>query len=767
MNPRHLKQVPNDRKAVAPYNFVELPNKVVEAKLQCNGKLRDNDRYYPDRHTGKIQCTLTTESPLYIRCGMTAENFATYSQSPQNMTDYEKDKWEKERRKILAPFFVYRDNIPVLPGSSLRGMLRSLIEIIGFGKIERVSDQQKFFFRAVAAPSDDPLSQLYKNSFQIVKSGYLELDKKANKWLLRPAQEIEGQLFIEVKEEDIKDELPSLMIMKKANYIPQYIKIGFEVTATSINVSEDLTQHSQQGWLVTSGNMLENMLEKTTERKREELLRKKEGRKYHYIVGEADHSATRIEISPDAIRNYRDALTNFQKGKEKPFNNNPKNRFDEKMGLLQEGLPIFYCEPQNGQPVVTLFGQSPNFRIPYSPNNDGQAASAVDFIPNNVGESDKIDLADAIFGFVRSGKDKKEQLAPDGKKEKREQSRAGRVFISDGYYLNNEDGIWLTEETITPHILASPKPTTFQHYLVQTTKEKPKLKHYASKPNEDTVIRGHKLYWPKGNVKHNIQTDATKYEIEKNRSQYTEIKPIKKGVTFEFTIRFENLSAVELGALLWVLTLAGEDLEKLSWLDLDGKKEQYRLSIGMGKPLGMGAVAIAKYDFFLDERYKNEPEQRYTKLFDGDNWLTGDNHQATADEQKHCVEKFEQYIVNNISIEDCPQGFVNTENRDNLKLKDIPRIRMLLAMLSWNFPPSSETRYMEIERTQQPRLGDDENEYKERRVLPTPFQIVNRLDEDNRQSNNSPLSSNSSSQNQGNGGNSHAATQRPSKPPKR
>lgn len=56
------------------------------------------------------------------------------------------------------------------------------------------------------------------------------------------------------------------------------------------------------------------------------------------------------------------------------------------------------------------------------------------------------------------------------------------------------------DETITPSILASPKPTTFQHYLVQTSDEKPELKHYASQPNQDTVIRGHKLYWHKINI---------------------------------------------------------------------------------------------------------------------------------------------------------------------------------------------------------------------------------------------------------------------------
>jgi CRISPR-associated protein (TIGR03986 family) len=771
MNPRHLKQVPNDRKAIAPYNFVELPNKVVPAQIECNGKLRGNDRYYSDRYTGKIICTLKTESPLYIRCGLTPVDFATFGDTPN-------EDLTPEQRKNKAEFFLHPSNLhPVLPGSSLRGMLRTLVEIISFSKIERVSDQQKFFFRAVAAESDDPLRDKYKeyigNMAKNVRAGYLkfELDKKENKlkWFIQPAQEVDGQLFIKVKEQDIQGNLPSLIPMKKSSYIPQYVEISFEVTATSINISEDLTQYSQQGWLVTSGNMLENMLEKTKERERETLLRKKEGRKYHYIVGEADRSTRRLEISPDAIRNYQDALTNFQKGKEKPFKNNPKNRFDEKMGVMQEGLPIFYCEPQNEQQTVTLFGQSPNFRIPYSPNNDGQAASAVNFIPKEVGESELIDLADAIFGFVRGKKDKTQQDATDNSKQKREQSRAGRIFVSDAQYRADEDGIWLTDDTIIPQILASPKPTTFQHYLVQpedTQAVKRQLKHYG-KPITETVIRGHKLYWHKGNVsKEKIQTNATEAETEQKRSQYTEIKPIKAGVSFEFTICFENLSDIELGALLWILTLAGDDTEKIKMINLDGK-EKYRLSLGMGKPLGMGAVAIEKYELILNERYENEPNQRYTQLFDGEEWATSDRH-ATIDEQKRFLKNFENYIVNNISIEDCPIDFPSTGKRETIKFNDVPRIKMLLTMLVWdNFPPKAQTRYMEIERDInkdylcQPKEGDvTVDEYKCRLVLPTPLQVMGRIDEDNRRlDNHTPHLTRD-----GGGGSNSQAWERPKRP---
>jgi len=72
MAPKHLRQISENRQAIAPYNFVELPDQVVEL---TEDYLPKSNCYDPKRHTGKIDCTLTTSSPLYIRCGLTTEEF--------------------------------------------------------------------------------------------------------------------------------------------------------------------------------------------------------------------------------------------------------------------------------------------------------------------------------------------------------------------------------------------------------------------------------------------------------------------------------------------------------------------------------------------------------------------------------------------------------------------------------------------------------------------------------------------------------------------
>ncbi|MCS7003457.1 MAG: RAMP superfamily CRISPR-associated protein, partial [Dehalococcoidia bacterium] len=120
---RHQPSVP----ARAPYNFVPLPDRVVSV---APSKLPDHDRFHPDRHSGYFDVTLTTETPLYIR-GLLKEHEALNPDASRNKPD----------------FFAINGE-PVIPGSSLRGMLRSMVEIITFSKLQPMSDRQ-LMYRAV------------------------------------------------------------------------------------------------------------------------------------------------------------------------------------------------------------------------------------------------------------------------------------------------------------------------------------------------------------------------------------------------------------------------------------------------------------------------------------------------------------------------------------------------------------------------------------------------------------------------------------------
>lgn len=146
----------------------------------------------------------------------------------------------------------------------------------------------------------------------------------------------------------------------------------------------------------------------------------------------------------------------------------------------------------------------------------------------------------------------------------------------------------------------------------------------------------------------------------------------------------------ELGALLWAITLPGEP------------EKQYCHRLGMGKPLGMGAVTLQPTLHLTDRT------QRYRNLFADNNWFKAEQ---TA-EISSFVSRFEHFILDD-------RGVAPRKKR----LADLERIQMLLKLHEWRegMPAwLAETRYMEIEG------GDDKvNEYKERPVLPDPFGVEN------------------------------------------
>jgi CRISPR-associated protein (TIGR03986 family) len=667
MNPRHISKIGvQDRIAKAPYNFVELPNKIVEAE-----PLPDIDCYHQSRYTGKIECTLTTQSPLYIRCGLSPADFKKFGEKSTNLEDLE--KLSSEERSRYNKFFSDPKNLsPIIPGSSLRGMLRSLIEIASFSKIDRISDSQKLFFRAVATvPEKDSLAAEYKHFVkpEIIKAGYLR--KEDNNWYIYPAKTIKDNTFVWIKESSL--ELSDLIKLNDTSYSPQYIDVSYSKLLLdptdrakrtfATDVSEPNT-HPNKGTLVTSGNM--------------KLAAKDSPRRNHCLIFEIDNSAIKLEIDRIAIQHYCSALTEFQK--EFPFNKD--------LGFLEDNRPVFYSKPEKDN-IVGFFGQSPNFRIPYSSKRNGHAATVSDFLPEELRDSSITDIADAIFGYVGKANNKKENYA-------------GRIFISDAK-TDNED---VSLKTIKPKILGSPKVTTFQHYLVQpndTDALKKNLKHYANEAVRETVIRGHKLYWHKKNVDLEQIREKDLDKLSKAKKQLTEITPIKPGITFKFGIDFENLSKVELGALLWILSLASNKAEDLG---IGKPSQHYCFSLGMGKPLGMGEVKV-NYSFFLSDR-----QQRYSKLFGETFWNTDDLSEATHDIETF-VKAFELFML------DDETGLHELDHPDGhraARLNEVPRIEMLLAMLRCDQTPDAETtRYMTI----------DAKEYVNRPVLPTPLQIMN------------------------------------------
>jgi CRISPR-associated protein (TIGR03986 family) len=646
--PTHLDMVPDSRAALAPYNFVPLPEQVVPAEPRPT-----HDAYHKDRHTGRIACTITTASPLYVRCGYTPEEYAALSEKSF-------DQMTEEERHKRAQFFNLGDpNTPMIPGSSLRGMLRALVEIASYGKMEKVTDVPRFFYRAVAAQKADPLAAPYKGQLRNVRAGYVA--RRGSQWFIRQARAINNETFIKVREQDIPITL-GLVRLNSPNYHIQTMEVSFTTRhlkpsprspqgRTVVDLIDKPGIHPESGWLVTSGNMIETGQQG-----------QRSPRKSHAVV--LSSGDQEWKIADAAVEDYRNGLSDYQIEQLGP------------QGVLVEGRPVFYCEPPRGEREVVYFGHSPNFRLPYRFPGSNRAATPLDFVPESLRSEVVIDVAEAIFGVVRRKKQSQDAI----------QAIAGRIFVGDARLTEGQDDPFVSAAPLTTQILGSPKPTTFQHYLVQPNDDQATLKHYASRPGEETVVRGHKLYWHKGeNPDFALPTD----QRDINESQKTSIRPIKPGVHFTFEISFENLSDVELGALLWVLEKAAND--------------DYRLKLGMGKPLGLGAVKIES------QVYVSKRDRRYATLFAGDTWASGEEE---FQRQQDCLEAFHRHVLEH-------SGEPNSYQEIDKTL----RIRCLLALLRWHGPNAADTRYLEIERAADTR-GGKVNEYKNRPVLPSPLQVI-------------------------------------------
>ncbi|WP_353686764.1 TIGR03986 family CRISPR-associated RAMP protein [Thermodesulfovibrio sp. 3462-1] len=618
---RNPRPASNDIYARAPYNFIPLNHKVVHVDNPP-----DFDRYHTDRFTGYIDLEIKTLTPFYIRDTLTEDEYK------------EKIRIEKEKdQQYINPDFFSPGGLLRIPGSSLRGMIRTMVEIMSYGKFGFFEDS-RLYYRGLADKCKNlrqeyqrKMSSFDKNSKKTqYKMSAGILTKKGFDYFITPAKGFRQILKSEARQ-----------------MIEQTGKRYEDFKFYKVN----------NGYIVVSGPM--------------------ENKKRDWFIEYPDKDAKAFKIPEIDIQNYKD----------------DKNRSDKVPDLLKlakDGVPCFYVRYKDtkGEDRIS-FGHTGMFRLAYE-------KTIGDHVPAELKKA-VLDIPEAIFG--------------------NEKTYASRVFFEDAYLEGNpEDAIM---PSVIPQILSGPKPTSFQHYLEQrpeNLKDHPKnLAHY----NSANPIRGYKLYWHRdGNgweeveisydekefnellKKHLIRKEDFQPYIleEKNKkikinltnlpdnlrniiyqsigiyeTQHTILTPIKPGSIFQGRIRFENLSRVELGALLFALSLPDGLAHKL----------------GMGKPLGLGSVEI-KPRLYLSNR-----QNRYQDLFS--EWNGLDDKTSEIEGFKKA---FEEYVFEKLQ-----------ENRSSLWETD--RLRQLKKMLDFaHRPANKKTEYMEL------------GEFRQRKVLNKPEEIL-------------------------------------------
>ena len=630
----HLTHVPNP--AYAPYNFIPLSQKVVE----INPSIPPNNKYHTDRNTGWIDLGIEAITPLYIRGTLTSK-------------EVEDQKDIKDKVEFFAPAGKIR-----IPGSSLRGMVRTMLEIISYGKFMFFEDR-RLYYRGLADRSN--LREEYQRKMSSYDSQRKRSAYKFSAGILRKSEKRKKGLHFEIVSSGSNfKQIPKIQAKKRVLGLGQkdYPRFKF--------------YKLKEGFLVVSGDM--------------------PNKKREWLINYPSDNAEVIPIPDEDALNY----------------NNDRTRHKDVPNLLdiarnKKEVPCFYVrwEDEKGNDRVS-FGHTGMFRLSYEKTIGEHINSLNHRLNDQVLNKLKKEISQKSYNAIEKFKDSEfaswelESTLEREKIEKKEiikilqisekidfaeaifgneNTHAGRVFFEDAFLAQTQDGLHM--ETVTPKILASPKPTTFQNYLVQGSDEVKQLNHY----NSNASVRGYKMYWHKScEQKQWVETDHAK--INENPNQYTAVKPVNREAKFSGRIRFENLSDNELGALLFALDLPEGCAHKL----------------GMGKPLGLGSIRISS-KLYLSNRNK-----RYKNFFS--EWDNKIEQTANTDIER-MKRKFEQYVLEKVG-EDVKKSLWETD-----------RLREFLVILGVDFgrelEEKGQIRYMTIGPT---------NEFKNRYILPRPTALM-------------------------------------------
>lgn len=653
-------------RATAPYSFVPQAERVY---LAPDGPFARHDRLDPDRLHGWIDLTIVTETPLYTRCAY----------PPDADPDDGRDVIDTPERQ--EPYHHGDPDRPVIPGSSIRGAIRNLVEILSASRLTRrvrpkvgshVLDE-RLVHRAVADQRTPP-GRRYAARFKDVAAGWLE-PLPGGGWQIRPAQQIEGQSVIRVPWDLISEYIPEYNPeISRANPSPGDLRVWVSskklpsgaLLATELRAAP--APGLREATLVPSGSI--------------------HNRKKFAAVPPPDPASTPWPI-PTGMWDQWEDDRELKRGL-------PNRR------IASTGGPVFYLVEDG---TLTFFGPTLNFRVPYARWTVDYAPEATR-LPANGAPSDPrgLDLAEALFGTVNDGQRTSESAAsPAG-------AHRGRISFDDAIcltpdpFLPGPDG-----GRRYPSILSAPKPTSYQMYLVQPKplgsdpkRMKENLLAWDAKapddggaPLETTTLRGFKRFWhrgappdldeapPESEASERFRAGALfRKPPVKHRDQYTRIRPVRGKVEFSGRIRFENLTSVELGALITALDLPAT----------------CRHQLGMGKPHGMGTVRIMTQAMLYGAR------ERYLDL----TGIAGapDVAEVVARGQEAFRKEMIRHHNDSVRSPKLPE---------TASVWDISRLAALREVIEWDRKPSRQA-------TTSQSLAS----FKQRLPLPSPFGVQGR-----------------------------------------
>ncbi len=506
-----------------------------------------------DRYTGVIQVSLKTRTPLF---------------TPDTAGRNSKEEGTKHQEQ---KFFTYDGKHPVIPGSSLRGVLRNIHEA-ACNSCYSVVDLD-----------DKPV----KRTNEYYLPGLLYRDEDGNITLY------------EARKATVKyKQRPDL----KGDANAEQFKEGAVVYSNGFQNAG--TQH------LTKDLRLEQDVKKIQENQRRYWTRG------YYFKGEEGVNKSKRKESLNAYMFYFASETNKKPVKRDMKENSPeilelfdvlesyqKNAPDVKKRTSSYTGYAEYCKRLKNE----FFG---THNLNYFPVHYSKIAGKIYLSPacitkeiyytsiqeilkkqgNHDTCSDFRNLCPTctLFGMVGQEKnlDKKTKVEEDYPN-----AWASSVRVQDAALAVDQKGVFA--EPVRLMELASPKKSstefylqkpkaeggekvlswTYDYYVSRIKNGKPEVKSYTPK------VMGRKFYWH-----HQIPNLPGKDYVEETNRNCT-VTPVRKGVEFTFPVYFEKITKEQLDQLIWLCNISQETKK-----NSQGKEESvYGYKVGKGKPLGLGS----------------------------------------------------------------------------------------------------------------------------------------------------------------------------------
>ncbi|UAM97265.1 TIGR03986 family CRISPR-associated RAMP protein [Polaribacter litorisediminis] len=459
------------------YNFVPAPNEDQVYTPEWANQV-SHDVPFSDGESGEIELKITAETPIFIRNGHNKDA------ETNEFSHY----FDKEGKKH---FFI--------PGSSLKGLFRSVLEIMSFSRLNpNLVNDDRYSFRDLTQNS------LYMKSYNTNKvcAGWMKMGGEG-KWLIEECdflhihhKEVDAVLGTTFRS-DYKTRPSDTSIIDKYNKVK-----GKELSNSFSSVqgkNKSVAVHDDEG---KSGTIV--FTGQSSQRKEGGGGGRPSGKAHEFVL--FHETKTTYEVTDKQQKDFKFIYLDHDK-----VNISKAWEFWRERLVKGEAVPVFFNKSEKD---IKHFGLAFMYKLPYE-NSIHEMFPIVGYNKEDISQ----DLATTIFGYTNLGEES--------------EALKGRVMFGHAKSANAVVSNEKYEE-----ILGGPKASFFPFYLDKSIGKNA----YQKQGN----LKGFKKYPVHNDVK-NIKYSSDQL---KNKKVFTTFRPLEKGSVFTTKIRYHNLRPVELGALV-------------------------------------------------------------------------------------------------------------------------------------------------------------------------------------------------------------------------